>query len=76
MSKESRLIDTGKSLYDVVLYFRNTYLTLSKVLRQEQNEAIDNFEKEKKGRSKEEQDYIDKKINAFKIIICHKNKIV
>jgi hypothetical protein len=68
MSKEGRLIDIGKSLYDVVLYFQNTYTTLYKVLRQEQNDAIDNFEKEKKGRSKEEQDYIDKKINAFKII--------
>jgi hypothetical protein len=68
MSKDGRLIDIGKSLYDVVLHFRNTYTTLYKVLRQEQNEAIDNFEEEKKGRSKEEQDYIDKKINAFKII--------
>ena len=68
MSKEGRLIDIGKSLYDVVVHFRNTYTTLYKVLRQEQNQAIDDFEKEKKGRSKEEQDYIDKKINAFKII--------
>ncbi len=68
MSKEGRLIDIGKSLYDVVVHFRDTYLTLSKVLRQEQNQAIDDFEKEKKGRSKEEQDYIDKKIKAFKII--------
>jgi hypothetical protein len=68
MSKDGRLIDIGKSLYDVVLHFQNTYTTLYKVLRQEQNEAIDNFEKEKKGRSKEEQDYIDKKINAFKIV--------
>jgi hypothetical protein len=68
MSKEGRLIDIGKSLYDVVLHFQKTYTTLYKVLRQEQNEAIDNFEKEKKGRSKEEQDYIDKKINAFKIV--------
>lgn len=68
MNKEGRLIDIGKSLYDVVVHFRDTYLTLSKVLRQEQNQAIDDFEKEKKGRSKEEQDYIDKKIKAFKII--------